>query len=125
MTGNEAVQIALQLLNYTNQTGQVDNANSQEFFGRARVIVNQIYADLWKMGHQRGTFVPLDDLNETLPLSEDVCRNALVYGVAMLFAQSAGDADNQTLYASLYNRNCTIAADGPGIVDVWPRGCDW
>lgn len=122
MTGNEAVTIALQLLNYTDQNGQVDSANSQEFFGRARTVVNQIYADLWRLGNPPGTFVPLDDLNESLALSEDVCRNALVYGVAMLFAQSESDGDNQALYASLYNQRRTVAAHGIGYIDIWRRG---
>ena len=119
MTGSEALKAALQLLNYTDQNGQVDNANSQEFLGRSLVIVNQIYADLWRLGHAPGTFKPMRDLNETFALTEDVCRNALVYGVTMLFAQSESDGDSQTLYARLYNRSRTVAADGIGYADMW------
>lgn len=124
MTGNEALKAALQLLNYTDQNGQVDNANSQEFLGRALVVLNQIYADLWRLGHPAGTFSPMRDINETFALTEDICRNALIYGVAMLFAQSESDGDSQTLYSRLYNQSRTVAADGIGYVDMW-EGADY
>jgi hypothetical protein len=125
MTGAQALQTALQLLNYTDNNGQVDGANSQEFFGRSVAVINQIYADLWQMGEPRGKFTPIIDINEVIPLSESVCHNSLVYGVAMLMAQSLGDGDNQALYASLYNKRRTYNAGAAKRVDALPRGCDW
>ena len=125
MTGRNAVDAALKLLNYTNQNGYIDDANSQEFFGRSLTIVNQIYADLWQTGNCRGTFTPINDINETIPLSDDVCANSLVYGVAMLMAQSTGDADNQAMYASIYNKRRNYNTRDTRIHDVLPKGCDY
>jgi hypothetical protein len=125
MTGAQALETALKLLNYTDNNGHIDNANSQEYLGRGLVILNQIYADLWQMSETRGAFKPLTDMNETVVLSEDVCRNAMVYGVAMLMAQSLSDGDNQALYASLYNKRRTYNAGVARRIDMLPRGCDW
>ncbi len=125
MTGKQVLTTALQLLNYTNQNGQVDSANSQEYFGRALAVINQIYADLWNMQDTNGAFSPLHDINEHIALAEDVCRNAMVYGVAMLMAQSVGDGDNQAMYASLYNKRRTYNATSSRRIDALPRGCDW
>ena len=125
MTGAQVLKTALQLLNYTDQNGQVNSANSQEYFGRGLAVINQIYADLWNMRDTNGVFVPLSDINQNIALDEDVCRNAMVYGVAMLMAQSVGDGDNQAMYASLYNKRRTYNATSSRRIDALPRGCDW
>ena len=125
MTGAQVLKTALQLLNYTDQNGQVNSANSQEYFGRGLAVINQIYADLWNMRDTNGVFVPLSDINQNIALDEDVCRNAMVYGVAMLMAQSIGDGDNQAMYASLYNKRRTYNARSSRRIDALPRGCDW
>ena len=125
MTGAQVLKTALQLLNYTDQNGQVNSANSQEYFGRGLAVINQIYADLWNMRDTNGVFVPLSDINQNIALDEDVCRNAMVYGAAMLMAQSIGDGDNQAMYASLYNKRRTYNATSSRRIDALPRGCDW
>lgn len=108
MTGQEIFRQALLLLNYTNAHGAVDAQNNAELHRRALPIVNQIYADLWAVRHE-GDFVPLASLSEPVLLEANTVMNGMIYGVAMLVAQTDGDAENQTLYAALYNQRRSAA----------------
>ena len=49
-------------------------------------------------------FAPIARLEDELPLARWDAENVMPYGVAMLLAQSEGDADGQALFAAIYNR---------------------
>lgn len=102
-TGQEVLEQALRLLNYTDIYGQLDGQQHAELYKRGLAAVNQIYSDLWFTG-RREPFLPLVTLQEPLSLSVRQLHDVMPYGVAMLLALSEGDGDNQLLYTQLYNR---------------------
>nr|DAG73633.1 MAG TPA: hypothetical protein [Caudoviricetes sp.] len=102
-TGQDVLEQALRLLNYTDIYGQLDGQQHTELYKRGLAAVNQIYGDLWFTGRKE-PFLPLTSLRETLSLSARQLHDVMPYGVAMLLALSEGDGDNQLLYARLYNR---------------------
>lgn len=102
-TGEQVKTRALQLLNYTNQQGRLDSAMYADVTARALSLINQIYSDVWYGLHDEG-FEELPSLADELCLPERVIDDVMPYGVAMLFAQTIGDADNQSLMATMYNR---------------------
>lgn len=102
-TGEDVKNRALQLLNYTDQNGRLDSTMYTDIAARALAVVNQIYGDLWYAVRDRG-FLPLATITDELTLPEQVINDVMPYGVAMLLAQSIGDADNQSMMADLYNR---------------------
>ena len=121
MTGSEMFRQALMLLNYTNDPGAVGTSNHAELNRRLLPIVNQIYADLWAI-QRRDAFVPLASPADQIDLDAYTTANIMPYGVAMLLAQTDGDADNQTIYATLYNqRRSAAASSSDRIVDSFPR----
>lgn len=122
MKGNDILRQALMLLNYTDHNGEIDAANNAHLNKRSLPILNQIYADLWEPRQAEAVFTPLNTLEDEPDLNAYTVYNILPYGVAMLLAQSEGDADNQTLYASLYNQRRPGAKRRPEhIRDVLPR----
>ena len=102
-TGQDVLEQALRLLNYTDIYGQLDGQQHTELYKRGLAAVNQIYGDLWFTGRKE-PFLPLTSLREMLSLSARQLHDVMPYGVAMLLALSEGDGDNQLLYARLYNR---------------------
>lgn len=101
MTGYEIYRQALALLNYADADG---NATADaDLHRRALALVNQIYADLWHISTDK-RFEPLTALTQRVLLDSHVLTNVMPYGVAMLIAQTDGDADNQAIYAALYDR---------------------
>lgn len=101
-TGEDIQTRALLLLNYTDQDGKIRSDLYADIFARSLTLVNQIYADIWYSRFPRG-FTPLQTLSEPLLLPDAAADDVMPYGVAMLMAQSVGDADNQALFAQLYN----------------------
>ncbi len=124
MTGKEAFRVALQLLGYTDQSGEPDSRRGTEIYKTGLAAVNQITAELSVA--QSGTLpLPLTSLQQEVPLSEQTARTVLPYGVAMLLAAAAGDGDNQSLFSSLYDgHRAACCRDHTRRVDVLPRGCD-
>ena len=122
MTGTEVLRQAMSLLNYTDTNGNLNAANNANLNKRALPLINQIYADLWEPRNKDSFFTALKSLGEVLDLKDYVCYNILPYGVAMLLAQSDGDADNQTMYAAMYNQRRPAAFSREAhIRDVLPR----
>lgn len=119
MTGKEIYRQALALLNYSDADG---NATADaDLHKRALALVNQIYADLWHISNS-GQFHPLTALSNQIDLETQVLTNVMPYGVAMLIAQTDGDADNQALYANLYNqRRPSARSRNDRIEDRQPR----
>lgn len=102
-TGEEVKNRALELLNYTDRNGRLDGAMYADVTARALALVNQVYGDLWYGLYDSG-FEELPTLTEELRLPARVVNDVMPYGVAMLMAQTIGDADNQSLMTELYNR---------------------
>lgn len=109
MTGQEALDQALQLLGYEMPAGGAD--------GRGLLYVNKIAQELWSYTNQ-GKYVPVEAPDEPLP--DMLMEQALPFGVAMLLAQAAGDGGNQALYAALYDQRRAAAVSGRRC-DVLPR----
>ena len=119
-TGEQIKQRALELLNYTDQNGRVDNALYADIAARSLALVNQIYAELWYALKPCG-FEELPSLSETIGLPERVRNDCMAFGVAMLMAQSIGDADNQSMMADLYNQRRASLTHVYRRRDVMPR----
>ncbi len=100
MTGQEALEQALQLLHYTDNEGQPDNQRRPDMDRMGLSAVNQAYADLWSVENQ-GTFVPLTLLAEGVTLSSKGLE-ALPLGVAMWVAVAEGDDAAQGVMAEVY-----------------------
>ncbi len=102
-SGQDVLEQALRLLNYTDTYGRLDGQQHGEMYKRGLAAVNQIYADLGFMDDAQ-PFIPLGNLKEPLLLTDKQIQDVMPYGVAMLLAMSEGDGDNQQLYAAIYNR---------------------
>ncbi len=122
MTGNDILRQAYVLLNYTDANGNVNAGNNANLSKRALPIINQIYADLWQPRTAGAMFKALTTMQQALDIDDYTAINIMPYGVAMLLAQSDGDADNQTIYASLYNqRRAGAVTRSDRVVDAMPR----
>ena len=120
MTGFEAVERALVLLNYTDSYGNASAKQNSELLQRSVPVINHILADiLYIMGRPP---VQITTANDELPVSDDVAVRVLVPGVAMLFCQSESDGDNQQLHSTLYNQaRATLPRAAERRQDVLPR----
>lgn len=119
MTGFEAVERALVLLNYTDSYGNASAKQNSELLQRSVPVINHILADiLYIMGRPP---VQIATANDELPISDDVAVRVLVPGVAMLVALSEND-DSERLYATLYNQaRATLPRAAERRQDVLPR----
>lgn len=102
MTGNDILISALQKINYTAPGGEVDMDYVGGIGKRGLDAINYILADIQHIiGEETAV---LETINDTVPLSDDILIRVMPWGVAMMLAQSEGDADNQGYCAELYNR---------------------
>ena len=102
MTGNDVVQRALKLLNYTTPTGETDNRQNAEQIRKALDAVNQTLADmLFVMGEP---FREMNSLGEDLPIEDDAAIRVMVPGVAMYLAQGENDADSYDRVSVMYHQ---------------------
>lgn len=101
-TGEQVKNRALQLLNYTDKNGRLDGSMYADVTARVLPLVNQIYSDVWYGLYDDG-FEELGAITDEFHLPERVINDVMPWGVAMLLAQTIGDADNQSLMAGLYN----------------------
>lgn len=118
-TGEQIKNRAMQLLNYTDQNGRLDSTMYADLTARGLAVVNQIYAEVWYALYDKG-FEELGTLTDELDLPERVVNDVMPYGVAMMLAQSIGDADNQSLYADLYNQKRGLLTHARRRKDVIP-----
>lgn len=96
---------AMEMLGYASAEGI---SGRDDMLKKALTLINNVYAELHYAFVQRqgeeDNFVPLANINDSLNLPTVVLNDIAPYGVAMYLAQSEGDADNQSLYASIYNQ---------------------
>ena len=95
MNGMSLFEKAMEMLGYASAEGI---SGREDILKKALTVINNIYAELYY------AFVPLANINDTLNLPTRVLNDIAPYGVAMYLAQSEGDADNQSLYANIYNQ---------------------
>ena len=105
MNGMSLFEKAMEMLGYASAEGI---SGREDILKKALTIINNVYAELhYAFVQQQGdedSFVPLANINDTLNLPTIVLGDIAPYGVAMYLAQSEGDADNQSLYANIYNQ---------------------
>ena len=119
MTGQELLEQALYLLNYTDNRGEIDAQNNQELRRRGVPIINAVLADVLPIAGE--PFAVVGDLSDTLPATDEIAIGVMLYGVGMWLAQSEADGDNQQLMSALYNqkRNAIRRPSGR-VADVLP-----
>lgn len=119
MTGQELLEQALYLLNYTNNRGEIDTRNSQELLRRGVPIINAVLADVLPIAGE--PIAAIGSLSDMLPVAEEIAAAVMPYGVGMWLAQSEADGDNQQLMSALYNqkRNAIRRPSGR-VADVLP-----
>lgn len=119
MTGQELLEQALYLLNYTDNRGEIDAQNNQELRRRGVPIINAVLADVLPIAGE--PFAVIGDLSDTLPATDEIAIGVMLYGVGMWLAQSEADGDNQQLMSALYNqkRNAIRRPSGR-VADVLP-----
>ena len=105
MNGMSLFEKAMEMLGYTSAEGI---SGRDDMLKRVLTLINNVYAELYyafvqKQGEKDG-FVPLANINDNLNLPPYVANDIAPWGVAMLLAQSENDADNQALFANLYNQ---------------------
>lgn len=105
MNGMSLFNRAMEMLGYASEEGI---SGRDDMLKKALTLVNNVYAELYYAfvgGHgKEDNFVSLANINDTLNLPKYVLTDIAPYGVAMYLAQSESDADNQSLYASIYNQ---------------------
>ncbi len=105
MNGMSLFNKAMEMLGYASAEGI---SGRDDMLKKALTLINNVYAELyyafvWKAG-DKDSFVPLANINDSLNLPTVVLNDIAPYGVAMYLAQSESDADNQSLYANIYNQ---------------------
>lgn len=122
MTGNQVVERALILLNYTAPTGETDNRLNAEQIRRALPCLNQVLADLLYI--QQLPLVEVDSLADKLPITDDVAIRVAVPGVAMYLAQGEADADAYDRWALEYTqRRNSLPRTPKRVRDSFPYPC--
>lgn len=119
-TGIDVRDRAFTLLNYTDQNGKLDHTLYADVSARSLALINQIYAELWYALCPCG-FAELPSLSDEIALPERVLNDCMAFGVAMLMAQTIGDADNQSRMTDLYNQKRAVLSHPCRRKDVLPR----
>lgn len=120
MNAKHILERALVLLNYVDAAGTP--APSAATAKRAVGLINQIAADLTFAANPNAAFVPIARLDEDVALDARTLHGVMPFGVAMLLAQSEGDADNQAVFAAIYNRKrAAVGGFTEQRLDVLPK----
>ncbi len=106
MTGMGLFDKAMEMLGYVSAEGI---SGKEDMLKKALSLINNVYAELYYAWQDTNTkpFKPLKNINDELDLPALVLDNIAPYGIAMYLAQSESDADNQSLYAAIYNQKKT------------------
>lgn len=101
MTVQEMLIIALNLLGYTDRSG--NEQLTSRITNRAVELVNTIYVDLWRVCHRGEDFTRLKGMGDKIDLPNLVLNDVMPYGVAAMFALGENDTDQEQLWARRYN----------------------
>ena len=120
MTGQEVLDRALHLLNYTDSKGDLSALQNADIYKRGLTVVNTVLADVQHCSG--GLYQPVSVMTDPLPVAEETAARVMPCGVAMLIAQSEGDGDSQELMTDHYNRlRTSVPRQTRQVVDVGPR----
>lgn len=110
MTGNDVLKRVLNLLGYLNNDDSITSDTA--IYKRAIHVINQVLLDLKQS--------EIEDMSCVIKIS-DSCREALIYGVAMMLSLIGGDGNNNSLFTEIYNAKRSAALNEVGvIVDTLP-----
>ncbi|MBR2406442.1 MAG: hypothetical protein IKB04_09220 [Clostridia bacterium] len=112
MTVKDCLRQAMRLLNYPDPHAAGSVPAGDGVYKQGLAVVDQITAELWYVENDT-PYTPFIALSDEIPLSDRTAQTVLPYGVAMLLAQLQGDADNQTVYAALYDQRRSAVRQAP------------
>lgn len=122
MTGMELFDKAMELLGYTSAEGL---SGKEDMLKRGLTLVNLVYSELYYafvyIPGGEDNFKPLALITDKIVLPDRVLNDVAPYGMAMYLAQSESDADNQTLYANIYNQKKVCGKSVKTITDRLPH----
>ena len=122
-TGKDVIVRALRLLGYTDSAGESDVLQDAVRMRRGADAVMQIYEDVKRLDACGEAYKSLLSMNEAIPLSTATVDDVMPYGVAMLLAQSEGDAESQAFFAKVYSqKRMAVPRKTVRRRDVLPRG---
>ena len=75
-TGMDILRRAMNLLGYTNASGEIDAGLSAELYRRGLETVNQVYAEVWPL-EKSEKFQPLTSIGQEIPLSTDAVETVM------------------------------------------------
>ena len=101
MKASELLNTSLKMLGYTDISGNAELTS--RIRNQAIVIINLVYADLWRMVSTE-QFKPIKSLSDEINLPSKATDECFLYGIAMHIARSENDGDQQQFYAFLYNQ---------------------
>ena len=101
MNGLGLFDKAMEMLGYVSSDGI---SGKEDIMKKALTLINNVYSELHYSFQPEKEFNPLVSIKEELKLPKMVIEDIAPYGVAMYLAQSESDADNQSLYAAIYNQ---------------------
>jgi hypothetical protein len=105
MTAMSLFNKAMEMLGYASAEGI---SGREDMLKKALTLINLVYSELYYafcfVPGEKDNFTPLKTMSEKLALPNVVLNDIAPYGVAMYLAQSESDADNQNLYAAIYNQ---------------------
>lgn len=107
---------AMNLLGYTERNG--NERLTRRITNKAIPVLNSVYADIWQIESEE-PFAPVVSLTDAIALRERAME-CLVYGFAAFIAQSESDADNQSLWMSIYNKKRAGLSKTDRIQNVLP-----
>lgn len=121
MTAFKMFEKAMTLCGYATAEGV---NGRDDMLKKALTLINLVYADLYY------SFVSLSDekevpelksIHDEIKLPQRILLDVMPYGVAMYLAQNESDADNQALFAALYNRKRVGFVRTDKVKDVLPK----
>ena len=122
MTGMNLFDEAMRLLGYVTEDGI---SGRDDMLKKALPLINRVYSELYYsfvfVPGGEDSFEPLTLIGQKLDLPRIVLNDIAPYGMAMYLAQSESDADNQALFASLYNQKKTRGKRIGRITDRLPH----
>lgn len=105
MTGMSLFDKAMELLGYTSADGI---SGKEDMLKRGLTLINLVYSELYyafvHVPGEKDEFKSLTNIHNEINLPKNVLTDIAPYGLAMYLAQSESDADNQSLYANIYNQ---------------------
>ena len=105
LKGYEVYKRVLNLLGYVNNDDTFTSDTA--LYKRALHVINQVLIDLKQK--------EIEDMNCELFISDD-CREALIYGVAMMLSLIGGDGNMNHIFTEIYNSKRAAALNETSVI---------